>query len=87
MLYLEGTGRTLDRAWIGLARGDGAWRVALDEAGRWTPPVFPIGGKAAIAAGLTPGPALGAALARAKRAWIESDFTLDRAALSAILKR
>lgn len=44
---------------------------------------FPLRAADLMAAGLKRGPALGAALARAERAWIDSGFQLDRDALIA----
>ena len=43
--------------------------------------VFPLAGADLVAAGLRPGPRLGAALDAAKRRWIESGFALDKSAL------
>ncbi len=42
---------------------------------------LPLAAADLIAAGLAPGPGLGQALARAEAAWVDSDFTLDKAAL------
>lgn len=44
---------------------------------------FPVSAADLTAAGVTPGPALGAALARLKARWIDSDFRLGRAELLA----
>lgn len=62
-------------------------------AGRWLdwraiaaanpPPRLPITGKDLVAAGLAPGPAIGAALARAEAAWEAGDFTSPRSELLA----
>jgi poly(A) polymerase len=50
-----------------IARGQGA--------------TFPLAGADLVEAGLDPGPPVGAALDRAKRRWLESDFSLDKQAL------
>jgi poly(A) polymerase len=44
---------------------------------------FPVSAADLTAAGMAPGPALGAALARLKERWIDSDFRLGRADLLA----
>jgi poly(A) polymerase len=44
---------------------------------------FPLAADDLVAAGMAPGPALGAALRRAEAAWLASDFMLDRQALLA----
>ena len=48
---------------------------------------FPLNGGDLIAAGLQPGPALGAELERLERLWVEGGFTLDREALLAMAGR
>lgn len=50
-------------------------------------PRLPIGGDDLIAAGIAPGPALGAELERLEQLWIESRFTLDRAQLLSLAGR
>jgi poly(A) polymerase len=47
----------------------------------WSPPPLPVTGRDLQAAGLAPGPELGRSLKALERAWIDSDFTLDRQAL------
>ena len=63
------------------------WRAALAEARRWTPPSLPISGADALALGLKPGPQVGALLEAVERWWIAGDFSADRAACLAELKR
>lgn len=58
----------------------------LTLAGRWEPPVFPVGGDDVIALGIAPGPRVGRLLGAVRRWWEESDFTADRAACLARLK-
>jgi tRNA nucleotidyltransferase/poly(A) polymerase len=50
-------------------------------------PAFPLSGRDMVAAGLAPGPAVGAALARAETLWIERDFPMDPTALAAIVQQ
>ena len=45
---------------------------------RWRPSTLPLKASALIAAGLTPGPEIGAALRRAEAAWIASKFTMSK---------
>ena len=51
----------------------------------WRRPDFPIGGDDALAAGLQ-GQEIGQALSRVAKAWVESDFDLDREALLELLR-
>ncbi len=68
--------------------GDDAFAVALDALHGWTPPVFPLTGKDAIAAGVAPGPAVGQILRRVQDRWIAGDFRpATREELLALLKR
>ena len=53
----------------------------------WTPPELPISGADALALGLKPGPQVGALLDAVERWWIDGDFSADRAACLAELKR
>lgn len=50
----------------------------------WVQPQFPVTGDDLISAGMAPGQVLGQQLKALERAWIDSDFTLDR---DALLKR
>jgi poly(A) polymerase/tRNA nucleotidyltransferase (CCA-adding enzyme) len=56
--------------------------VTLPE--RWPAPAFPLKAADFIARGLSPGPALGAALAQAENAWIDAGFPLEPATVDAI---
>ncbi len=51
---------------------------------RWPAPKFPLKAGDFLTRGLSPGPALGAALAQAENAWIDSGFPLDPATLDGI---
>lgn len=55
-------------------------------AGRWEPPVFPVGGDDVTGLGIAPGPRVGQLLGIVRGWWEESDFTADRAACLARLK-
>jgi poly(A) polymerase len=83
-LYRLGTSLFIDRL---LLEGPADWRAALADARRWTPPTLPISGADALALGLKPGPQVGALLEAVERWWIAGDFSADRAACLAELKR
>lgn len=69
-----------DRALIDAALfADSAQAVAVIAAAQeWTRPVFPIGGEDLRAAGMVPGPAMGAGLRDAEQAWVDSNFSLSK---------
>lgn len=81
LIYRLGREAAAARAKLGLARHGEAWRVLLEETVRWTPPAFPLKGADIVAAGVPPGPEVGAALARLEEAWIASGFQATRADL------
>ncbi len=83
-LYRHGTSLFIDRL---LLEAPADWRAALAEARRWTPPSLPVSGADALALGLKPGPQVGALLEAVERWWIAGDFSADRAACLAELKR
>ena len=83
-LYRLGTKLFIDRA---LLDAPGDWRAALALAGTWTPPELPIGGNDALTLGLKPGPKVGALIEAVERWWIAGDFSADRDACLAELKR
>ena len=83
-LYRLGTKLFIDRV---LLDAPGDWHAALALAGAWTPPELPIGGNDALALGLRPGPKVGALIEAVERWWIAGDFSADRAACLAELKR
>jgi poly(A) polymerase len=83
-LYRLGTRLFIDRV---LLDGPRDWQAALALARRWTPPELPISGADALALGLEPGPKVGALLEAVERWWIAGDFSADRAACLAELKR
>lgn len=73
------------------AARDGWSRDRLAEAAREMArlriPELPVSGHDLAGLGLTPGPALGRELARLEQAWIESDFTLAKGELLALVAR
>ena len=53
----------------------------LARALSWERPAFPVAGADLIARGIKPGPDMGVQLAELEERWVESNFTLDKAAL------
>ncbi|NTF08105.1 CCA tRNA nucleotidyltransferase [Agrobacterium rubi] len=58
----------------------------LDRAQRFERPNFPLTGADVLAAGVSPGPKVGEILSELEEKWIEFNFSLDRAALTARLE-
>jgi poly(A) polymerase len=88
-LYAIGTGAFLDQArlaWAAGRGGDAEWSPLLALADGWSRPVLPVTGADATAAGLSPGPALGAALRGVEAWWIDEDFAPGREAALAKLR-
>jgi len=88
LLYRLGE-KFIDRVLLAWSRSpDGAadarWRELATLSDRWTPPAFPFKAADFIARGLTKGPALGAALCAAEKAWIAKGFPLDPKSLATI---
>jgi poly(A) polymerase len=88
-LYKLGEPRYRDRMMLAFARVgpdidlDRMTRmVTLPE--RWPPPKLPFKAADFLARGLSPGPALGAALTQAENDWIDAGFPLDPATLDSI---
>ncbi|MBI1245381.1 MAG: CCA tRNA nucleotidyltransferase [Alphaproteobacteria bacterium] len=69
----------------GLA-GDKAWLALLGHARGWVRPRFPLNGADARAAGIEPGPAMGAWLRRYEDAWVDFGAVESRAALLARMR-
>jgi poly(A) polymerase len=89
-LYKLGPDRYRDRLMLAWARtgGDaGRWQHLATLPSRWTVPAFPLKAADFIAQGLRPGPALGAALARAEQFWIDAGFPAEKGELAAIVDR
>jgi poly(A) polymerase len=83
-LYRLGAQAFADRlilAWAASGEGPAAarWRDLLALARDWTPPVFPLGGDDALAAGAQ-GRRVGEALRAVEAWWIERDFAPGREA-------
>lgn len=71
----------LDRAWLAEARGAaGAWDVLRARLAAMPSPAFPLGGADVVAAGVPPGPAVGAALAAVRAWWMAGGCVADRPA-------
>jgi poly(A) polymerase len=90
LLYRLGPQHFTDRALLGWARSqatahDEAWHALASLPARWTAPVFPLKAADFIARGVEKGPALGAALAAAEKAWIAAGFPSDKNALEQIV--
>jgi len=89
-LYGWGQQDFIDRLKLEWAQrgGDPAgWRALLQLAQDWVRPKFPLTGHDAAAAGIEPGPEVGAALRRVQDFWIEHDFQPSREALLDQLRR
>jgi poly(A) polymerase len=89
LLYRLGPERFVDRVLLAWARSpaaahDAAWRDLAGLPGHWAAPMFPLKAADFIRRGVTPGPALGAALHEAEEAWIAADFPADDSAVAAI---
>jgi poly(A) polymerase len=89
LIYRIGPESFTERVLLAWARSDAtahdkAWRELATLSQRWTAPVFPIKAADFIARGVEKGPSLGAALARAEKAWVAAGFPLERKALNGI---
>ncbi|HZT52254.1 MAG TPA: CCA tRNA nucleotidyltransferase [Stellaceae bacterium] len=88
-LYRWGPALYADRVLLAAAARRRPRRVArlLDRARTWKPPRFPLRGRDLLAAGMAPGPAVGALLAALEAWWIKGDFRATAAECRAELKR
>ena len=89
LLYRLNAQHFTDHALLGWARSkanahDASWRDLATLPQRWSAPEFPLKGADLMKRGVAQGPALGAALAAAERAWIAAGFTQERRALDDI---
>jgi poly(A) polymerase len=89
LLYRMGSENFTDHALIGWARSqvpasDAVWRDFATLPQRWDVPVFPLKAVDLMSRGVVKGPALGAALATAERAWIAAGFPSDEGAVARI---
>lgn len=88
-LYHDGAERYRDLAYLDAAEDGEAARLLarrLEAARSWTAPRLPINGRDAAEAGVTAGPAVGAALRAVETWWMERDFRPDREACLAELR-
>jgi poly(A) polymerase len=90
-LYRMGNATYLDRVRLCWAadpapRRTTQWRTMLAFEGGFVAPTFPVSGSQVIAAGATPGPAVGAILAEVERWWVENDFIDDELSVIERLK-
>lgn len=69
------TGESAERISPALRATGRGWIADKLEAG---PPEFPVMGRDLIAAGMRPGPQMGATLASLKQRWVDSGFTMSR---------
>jgi poly(A) polymerase len=90
LLYRLGPETYLDRVLLAWSRtfeesaADARWHVLAGLPQRWKAPTFPLRAADFIARGVTPGPALGAAMRAAEAAWIAQGFPMDAAVLEKI---
>jgi poly(A) polymerase len=89
LLYRLGPEHFTDHALLGWARSQGsahdeAWHALATLPTRWSAPVFPLKAADFIKRGVEKGPALGAALAAAEKAWIAAGFPDEVVALESI---
>lgn len=84
-VYEIGAGVFRDRVLLQWAGDGAAWAQIYADAGEWERPVMPVSGDDLLERNVTEGPAIGEALRRLESAWIDSDFTLDKQALLALL--
>lgn len=69
-----------------VAGGDAAgWPALISAAQKWERPILPVTGEDILSSGVAGGPGVGAAIRRLEAAWVESDFSLSRAALLSLL--
>ena len=89
LLYRLGPQKFTDASLLAWARSqatthDEAWHRLATLPARWSAPVFPLKAADFIKRGLTPGPALGAAMRAAEEAWIAAGFPSDGVVLDKI---
>jgi hypothetical protein len=89
LLYRLSPQHFTDHALLGWARSkanahDVKWHELATLPQRWAAPEFPLKAADFMKRGLAQGPALGAALAAAERAWVSAGFPQERPALDDI---
>jgi poly(A) polymerase len=90
LLYILKPVSYVDCALLAWARSqasahDDDWRVLVDLPRRWTVPTFPLKAADFISRAMSPGPALGEAMRKTERAWIEAGFPAEKDKLDAII--
>ncbi len=88
-LLVDSTAASLsDRCWLAAAGSDdpAAWSSLRRRLHALDRPVFPLSGRDAVAAGIAPGPAVGAALREVEAWWRDGGCRADRAACLARLR-
>jgi poly(A) polymerase len=89
LIYRIGPERFTERVLLAWSRADAgaadaAWHELATLPARWSAPAFPLRAADFTARGVKKGPSLGAALARAEKAWIAAGFPLEKVALDRI---
>jgi poly(A) polymerase len=92
LLYQLGPVSFADRVLVAWSRSDAgaadrAWHELATLPQRWAAPRFPLKAADFLSRGVPKGPEMGAALRSAEQAWIDGDFSEDRAAIEAIADR
>ncbi len=64
-----------------------SWRAMLETVQEWEAPMLPVRGSDALELGFPPGPQVGELVAGIERWWRDGDFTADRSACIAEMKR
>jgi poly(A) polymerase len=90
-LYRIGAQAFRDRVFLAWAAAPDSkaapqWRALLAIAETWDRPRLPLSGEDIIAAGVPPGPRVGAVMREVETWWIDSDFTDDRLSIAERLK-
>ena len=89
LIYRLGAEHFTDHALLGWARSQGSahddkWDALATLPQRWSAPMFPLKAADFMQRGVAKGPALGAAIAAAEKAWIAAGFPMDAPVLAAI---
>jgi poly(A) polymerase len=89
-IYKLGNAAFRDRVMLAWAAAGGEkaqqWRALVAHAQMWTPPKLPLSGEDVMAAGVPPGPRVGAVMREVEAWWIDADFPDDRLSIIERLK-
>lgn len=90
VLFAAGPRAYRDRALVAFARSgapvaDAGWSGLAALPDRWKAPSLPVAGEVFLRRGVPEGPALGAAMARFRAAWVAAGFPLDPAAVDRLV--